>query len=318
MARPLRLEFEHALYHVTSRGDRREDIYLNDADRQAWLGVLAHVCKRFNWTVHAYCLMGNHYHLLVETPDANLSAGMRQLNGVYTQLANRAHGRVGHVFQGRFKAIVVDKDNYLVELARYVVLNPVRAGMVADAADWPWSSYQAMLTPAWLPRPEWLATDKLLAFFAPPQGADPAAPQRELAQRAYVNHVRAGVGLPTVWEALRGQIYLGDEKFMDKMDSLAGQGPKQSRAASGKEKSAAKTSGATPDNTRENSPSRLEIPKAQRRPRPLALQTYQQQHPDNRNAAIQAAFATGWYTMAQLAAHFGLHYTSVSRIVKMV
>lgn len=98
--------------------------------------------------------MGNHYHLLVETPDANLSAGMRQLNGVYTQLANRAHGRVGHVFQGRFKAIAVDKDNYLLEQARYVVLNLVRAGMVADAADWPWSSYRAMLSPAWLPSPD--------------------------------------------------------------------------------------------------------------------------------------------------------------------
>ena len=133
MARPLRLEFAHALYHVTSRGDRREDIYVDDADREAWLAVLAQVCTRFNWTVHAYCLMSNHYHLLVETPDANLSAGMRQLNGVYTQHVNRRHGRVGHVYQGRFKAIIVQKDAYLIELARYVVLNPVRASMVADA-----------------------------------------------------------------------------------------------------------------------------------------------------------------------------------------
>ncbi len=192
MSRPLRLEFAHALYHVTSRGDRREDIYLNDADRQAWLGVLAQVCKRFNWTVHAYCLMSNHYHLLVETPDANLSAGMRQLNGVCTQLANRAQGRVGHVFQGRFKAIVVDKDNYLLELARYVVLNPVRAGMVADASDWPWSSYGAMLAPAWLPGPDWLATDKLLAYFAPDPSAPAALQDRAKAQQRYVDHVRAG------------------------------------------------------------------------------------------------------------------------------
>ncbi|NJM42879.1 MAG: addiction module toxin RelE, partial [Brachymonas sp.] len=138
MARPLRLEFAHALYHVTSRGDRREDIYLDDADREAWLAVLAQVCKRFNWMVHAYCLMSNHYHLLVETPDANLSAGMRQLNGVYTQHVNRRHGRVGHVYQGRFKAIIVQKDAYLMELARYVVLNPcARWAMVADARDWP-------------------------------------------------------------------------------------------------------------------------------------------------------------------------------------
>ena len=169
MSRPLRLEFAHALYHVTSRGNRGEDIYHDDADRQAWLSVLAQVCKRFNWSVQAYCMMDNHYHLLVQTPDANLSAGMRQLNGVYTQLANRTHGRVGHVFQGRFKAILVDEDNYLLELARYVVLNPVRAGVVQEAKDWPWSSYRAMLAPAWLPGPDWLATDKLLAYFAPAQ-----------------------------------------------------------------------------------------------------------------------------------------------------
>ncbi len=310
MARPLRLEFAHALYHVTSRGDRREDIYHDDADRQAWLSVLAQVCKRFNWTVHAYCLMSNHYHLLVETPDANLSAGMRQLNGVYTQLVNRAHARVGHVFQGRFKAIVVDKDNYLMELARYVVLNPVRAGMVADAADWPWSSHQAMLAPAWLPRPEWLATEKLLAYFLPPPSENPSALQRELAQKAYVNHVRAGVGQPSVWEALRGQIYLGGETFMDKMNALAGQSPTPAQGVASRQERIT-------NKTVEEGPSRLEIPKAQRRPRPLALQTYQQQHPNNRNAAIQSAFASGGYTMAQLAAHFGLHYTSVSRIVKM-
>ena len=147
MSRPLRLEFADALYHVTSRGNRGEDIYLDDADRQAWLNVLAQVFKRFNWSVQAYCMMDNHYHLLVQTPDANLSVGMRQLNGVYTQLANRTHGRVGHVFQGRFKAILVDEDNYLLELARYVVLNPVRAGVVQQATDWPWSSYRAMLAP---------------------------------------------------------------------------------------------------------------------------------------------------------------------------
>lgn len=292
MARPLRLEFAHALYHVTSRGDRREDIYHDDADRQAWLGVLAQVCKRFNWTVHAYCLMSNHYHLLVETPDANLSAGMRQLNGVYTQLTNRAHGRVGHVFQGRFKAIVVDKDNYLLELARYVVLNPVRAGMVQDPSQWPWSSYGAMLAPGWLPGADWLDTDKLLAYFTP----DQHSLDREKAQQRYAAHVRDGIGLPSVWEDLSGQVYLGDETFVNKMSAMAEQSPQGARARR----------------------SRLEIPHAQRRPAPWPLQNYIEQHPNNRNAAIKAAFATGSYTMAQLAEHFKLHYTSVSRIVKLV
>ena len=153
MARPLRIEYAGALYHVTSRGDGREEIYLQDDDRAMFLGVLGEVCRRFNWMVHAYCLMGNHYHLLVETPDSNLSKGMRHLNGVYTQRFNRNQGRVGHVFQGRFKAILVEKENYLLELARYIVLNPVRARMVRSAKEWPWSSYgaTAVLSDARLP-----------------------------------------------------------------------------------------------------------------------------------------------------------------------
>jgi putative transposase len=102
MARPLRIEFSGAIYHVTSRGNAREDICLDDTDRAMFLGVLAEVISRFDWRCHAYCLMGNHYHLLIETPEPNLSKGMRQLNGVYTQRFNRRHGRVGHVFQGHY------------------------------------------------------------------------------------------------------------------------------------------------------------------------------------------------------------------------
>lgn len=145
MARPLRIELSGGLYHVTSRGDGREDIYFSDADRRAWLALLGQVCGRFNWVCHAYCLMSNHYHLAIETPEGHLAQGMRQLNGVYTQRVNRTHGRVGHVFQGRYKAILVEKDSHLLALARYVVLNPVRAGMVGDVGDWPWSSHAAMV-----------------------------------------------------------------------------------------------------------------------------------------------------------------------------
>ena len=115
MARPSRIEFANALYHLTSRGNRREYIYLNDNDRKSFLSVLLQVCERYNWVCHGYCLMSNHYHLLIETPEANLSLGMRQLNGVYTQKVNKAHQRVGHVFQGRYKSILVQKDAYLLE-----------------------------------------------------------------------------------------------------------------------------------------------------------------------------------------------------------
>lgn len=158
MSRPLRLELAGGLYHVTSRGDGREDIFLSDSDRLAWLVVFGQVCKRFNWVCHAWCQMTNHYHVLVETPEANLAQGMRQLNGVYTQRFNRAHARVGHVFQGRYKAILVERDSYLLELSRYVVLNPLRAGMVKRLEDWSWSSYGASCGQT--AAPEWLQTYK--------------------------------------------------------------------------------------------------------------------------------------------------------------
>ncbi|MEI6336557.1 MAG: transposase, partial [Methylococcaceae bacterium] len=130
MTRPLRIELSGGIYHVTSRGNRQDDIYFSDDDRKVWLNLLGQVCQRFNWYIHAYCQMTNHFHIVVETPEGNLAQGMRQLNGVYTQYINRTHGSVGHLFQGRYKAILVEKDNYLLELARYVVLNPLRAGMV--------------------------------------------------------------------------------------------------------------------------------------------------------------------------------------------
>ena len=205
MARPLRLEFAGALYHITARGDRRDEIYLDDDDRQAFIDLLGEVCLRFNWTVHAYCLMSNHYHLLVETPDSNLSRGMRQLNGVYTQRFNHRHGRVGHVFQGRYKGILVQKDAYLLELTRYVVLNPVRAGMVAEAGLWRWSSYRASIGEA--TAPVWLETDWLLAQFGKIRGK---------AVRGYIQFVGEGVAASSPWALLKHQLFLGDETFVEK------------------------------------------------------------------------------------------------------
>ena len=213
MARPLRLEFEGALYHVTSRGDRREDIYETDEDRLAFLNLLGAVCDRCNWVCHAYCLMGNHYHILIETPDANLSRGMRQLNGMYTRKFNVAHGRVGHVFQGRYKAIVADADEYLMELARYIVLNPVRAKMVERPEEWRWSSYVAMGNRR--VAPDWLEVDGMLAYFGK---------NRRSAVLTYRRFVMAGIGQESPWGGLKGQIYLGDEQFLEEMqDKLEGQ-----------------------------------------------------------------------------------------------
>ncbi|MFM4670713.1 transposase [Aeromonas media] len=120
---------------MTARGNERKAIYLDEADFELFLDTLDAVCYQHNWVIHAYCLMNNHYNLLLETPDANLSKGMRQLNGVFTQAMNKKHHRVGHLFQGRYKVILVDKDAYLLELSRYIVLNPLRACMVAKLDD---------------------------------------------------------------------------------------------------------------------------------------------------------------------------------------
>ena len=141
MARPLRIEYPGALYHVTARGNARQRIYNDSKDCQAFLDLLGKLSDRYHWLCHAYCLMTNHYHLLLETPEGNLAEGMRQLNGIYTQAFNRRHHKVGHVFQGRYHAILVDKDCYLLEVARYIVLNPVRAKMVKEAQAYLWSSY---------------------------------------------------------------------------------------------------------------------------------------------------------------------------------
>jgi REP element-mobilizing transposase RayT len=140
MARPLRIEYPGALYHITSRGNDKNLIFLDDKDRDVFLDLLHSINTRYHFILHAYCLMDNHYHLLIETPEGNLSYGMRQLNGVYTQMFNKKYKRVGHIFQGRYKAVLVDKDNYLLEVARYIVLNPVRARLVDAPEKWRFSS----------------------------------------------------------------------------------------------------------------------------------------------------------------------------------
>jgi putative transposase len=244
MARPLRIEFSGALYHVTSRGDRREPIFEDDEDRVEYLKILEEVVKRFNWLCHAYCLMTNHYHLVVETPEGNLSKGMRHLNGMYTQASNRRHGRTGHLFQGRFKGILVDKDSYLLELTRYVVLNPVRAKMVNQPGEYKWSSYRAMVGDE--PAPDWLATDGLLLQFSK---------QRSAARRRYIQYVVDGISKPSIWDSLRQQIYLGDDTFIDRIQCKA------------------KVDG-----------DELSIPQAQRRKPAPALKSISAEHPERDDA----------------------------------
>lgn len=272
MARPLRIELAGGLYHVTSRGDRREDIYFRSGDREAWLDILSEVCARFNWVCHAYCQMTNHYHVVVETPEGNLAKGMRQLNGVYTQYVNRTHCRVGHVFQGRYKGILVEKDSYLLELSRYVVLNPVRAGMVKDAKKWPWSSHQIMLGQK--TKPDWLCTDWIFGQFGV---------RRSSAVRRYEDFVRSGIELPPIWDDLRGQVFLGSEAFVERMKKVI-----------------------------PNSERLREVPRVQRRPLGEPLAHYKGMG----RKGMAAAYLSGDYTMQAIADYFGVHYSTVSRVVR--
>ena len=276
MSRPLRLEIAGGLYHVTSRGDRREDIYHDDADREAWLATLAQTCERYNWLIHAWCQMSNHYHVIIETVEGNLSAGMRHLNGVYTQTANRRHGHSGHVFQGRYKAILVERESYLLELSRYVVLNPVRAAMVKHARQWKWSSYHAMIGKE--PCPVWLHTEWLLSQFGS---------QRARQIERYVEFVQQGVRGADVWQHVKGQVFLGDDVFVETMRQHLETDAKFATK---------------------------EIPRTQRRALAKSLSYYQDEF-DDAKQGMAAAYATGDYTLQTIADGFGVHYSTVSRAV---
>jgi REP element-mobilizing transposase RayT len=209
MSRPQRIEFAGACYHVMARGNARERIYWDDEDRQRFLDGLSRVCDRFDWILWAYCLMDNHYHLLVETEQPTLSRGMREVNGTYSQSFNRRRGRVGHVLQGRYKAILVDKDAYLTELQRYIVLNPVRAGLCGTAGDWRWSSYPAVMGQA-EPLPG-LAADRTLSLFGT---------ERAAARSAFARFVAEGVG-QAFEPDVQAQSFLGDEAFVAKVANQA-------------------------------------------------------------------------------------------------
>jgi REP element-mobilizing transposase RayT len=163
MARPLRIIYSGAFYHVTSRGNERKNIFKSKKDRERFLEYLASATFRYDAVIHTYCLMDNHYHLLLETPSANLSQIMRHINGAYTTYFNIKHKRAGHLFQGRFRAILVDKDAYAKELSRYIHLNPVRAEIVATPENYEWSSYQYYI--GLKKSPDWLKKDFILGYF---------------------------------------------------------------------------------------------------------------------------------------------------------
>jgi REP element-mobilizing transposase RayT len=183
MARRLREEVPGGIYHVTARAVHRERVFRERGDCRRFLALLEDVVGRHGWLCYAYCLMGTHYHLLVRTPAPDLAVGLHRLNGAYAQWFNRRHGRRGHLFGDRYGSTLVERERHLLEAARYVVLNPVRAGLCGSPAAWRWSSYAA--TAGILPEPGFLAVDALLASF----GA--ARRSAELRYRRFVHDVGA-------------------------------------------------------------------------------------------------------------------------------
>jgi REP element-mobilizing transposase RayT len=277
MARPLRIEFPGAVYHVTARGNALKSIFLDDQDRLSFLEVLEQVVSRFHLVLHAYCLMGNHYHLLLETPQANLSKALRQLNGVYTQAFNRRHGRLGHVLRGRFKAILIDRDAYLLGLCRYVVLNPVRAKITRKPDTYRWSSYRASagLSAA----PVYLSTDWLLAQFGK---------QRATCEKRYQSFVAEGIGQESPWNQVRAQVLLGAESFVKRLQP-----------------------GLWDKRGLKNIPRRL----ATRPTLSKLFNSATLADKGRRNEVIQHAHLEHGYSLSQIGDAVGLHYSSISRIV---
>jgi len=209
VARPLRIEYPNALWHVTNRGVEKRDIFLDDHDRLRFLQLLQKALADYRWQLFAYVLMSNHYHLFFRTPDTNLSLGMKDLDGDYASSFNVRHGRVGHLFQGRFKSHLVDSETYLLALARYIVLNPVRAGMVDSPGRWKWSSYRA--TAGLIAVPAWLDPIPLLDYLNPSD--------RTVAMHDYREFVAAGVGQEvSPWENVVAQTFLGGAAFLQEVE----------------------------------------------------------------------------------------------------
>ncbi len=219
--------------------------------------------------------MDNHYHLLIETPLPNLSKGMRHLNGSYTQSYNRRYARVGHLFQGRYKAILVQKESYLLELARYIVLNQVRAELLRTARECPWSSYRVMARE--IKAPNWLTVDTILSQFAS---------RRERAMQAYKTFISEGKGQPSPWQSLKNQVFLGEDSFVNDMQSKLPE-----------------------------SFSKRGIPKVQlsvvKRPLEWYTQKYKQ-----RDKIIIMAYKSGHYTQNEIGEYFSISHTTVSRVVR--
>lgn len=279
MSRPLRVDFPGAAHHVIARGNERRPIFFEVDDRARFLLHLEHTAATHRILVHAYCLMGNHYHLLLECPEANLSLAMHTLNGRHAQGVNRRHRRVGHLFQGRFASRLVQKERYLLGVCRYILLNPVRARLAGDPAEWRWSSYRAT---AGLCRPApFLTIDWILERFHPCERRAAIRGFREFIRRDGAESDR----LPPDWAT---RAILGDEEFLEALRE-----PLRPAARTREIRTGDRLAGRPPLE-------RLLSTNADR---------------DGRNEEIRRAIRDHGYRAVEVARRLGLHESTISKIL---
>ncbi len=281
MARPLRIEYPGALYHITARGIDKKKIFSDDDDRNSFLDIIMKIVERYKCRLHSYCLMNNHYHLLLETPLGNLSKIMMQLNSIYSQYFNKKHNRVGHLFQGRYKSILVDKENYLLELSRYIVLNPVRAGIVKNPNEWKWSNYR--FTSLESDRPEFLTIEWILSQFGD---------EKRMAAKKYEEFINSGRDAKFPQDGVFGQIILGGENFIKELKRKL--------------------------NIKNNLRSK-EIPRDQKLSFTPSLDEIFQKgmrSGEKRNDMICLAYYENNHSQKEIADYLNLHYTTISLIIK--
>ena len=298
MARAWRIEFESALYHVLSRGNGGKDIFYNDQDRHLFLKTLGEMSERFEVDVFAYALMGNHYHLLIKTNRANLSKCMQWLGVTYTRRFNLRHSRSGHLFQGRFKSIIVQNDVYLLGLSCYIHRNPLRAGVVTRLADYSWSSYRSYAYRR--KSPDWLATNLILSQF---KGPDKNKAYREKVQ----NYAKEEKEL---WEDLRHGMIIGSKKFVDKIRNTYL--PEKKHKEIPQQRAVARSFDPI---VKLKEAARLldcDLSRIKRMPRvPIADR-------DNRDLLVFSLWQIGTMTNDDIGSLFGMTYSSVSHIVTSI
>jgi len=281
MARPLRIAYPGAVYHVECRGNAGRSVFEDEEDRLRFLEILEEVVGRHRWRLHAYCLLPGRYRLVIETPQADLSAGMRTLNGRYTQEFNRRRGFGGHVFQGRFQGLLVEKGEPLLRVIRHVVLSPIREGLARKRKDWPWSSYNAVA--GHVPCPGFLYDAWTLKRVAEPGGGSP--------RKAFRKVVKAGLKRGEEDFRPRASLWIGSDAFGERLRRRAGEKVRD----------------------REYTRSQRSFV---RRPLGTLFPAERELSRADRDRRIAKAFLEERYSQREIGDHLGLHYSTISKIIK--